>query len=270
MYLHDVPIVTYIKEIKYRALYMLYSLLVTSISCYYYKEEIFYIISLPLGHTFIYTDVVEAFITYLKLSIFLGLYFSYPLITYQVWCFFLPGLFLYEKKLIRVFILISNILYYIASILGHYMLFPTAFIFFQSFQRKGYDKILNIELQAKIQEYILFNIKMIYGLSICFQLPMALLFIWFLNKQIYLWFVGKRRVIYIFSFVIAAILSPPDILSQFIIAMPLLVFFELSVFTIKLIDIYNSKMETIGIEPTTLCMQSIRSTNRAASPIKKT
>lgn len=235
----EIPILNYVNELRYRVLYYAYSVIITSIACYVYKEEILYILSIPFGQRFIYTDLIEAFTIYIKMSILVSLYMSYPVITYHVWSFLVPGLYLYEKKRLRFYMLVSNILYFTAGITGHYILFPAAFQFFQSFQRIGLDKVFNIELQAKIHEYVIFNAKMLYALSLCFQLPMILLVIWTVNIQLYKWIIEKRRFMYVSSFILAACISPPDVLSQFIIAMPLITLFEASIFIIILMDNYN-------------------------------
>lgn len=235
----EIPILNYVNELRYRVLYYAYSVIITSITCYVYKEEILYILSIPFGQRFIYTDLIEAFTIYIKMSILVSLYMSYPVITYHAWSFLVPGLYLYEKKRLRFYMLVSNILYFIAGITGHYILFPAAFQFFQSFQRIGLDKVFNIELQAKVHEYVIFNAKMLYALSLCFQLPMILLVIWTVNIQLYKWIIEKRRFMYVSSFILAACISPPDILSQFIIAMPLITLFEASIFIIILMDNYN-------------------------------
>lgn len=245
-----IPILTHINEIRLRILYFLFSIIITSICSYYYKEEIFYILSIPLGKNFIYTDLIEAFITYIKLSILVGIYFSYPFFLYQLWCFLIPGLYLYEKKILRIICIISTCLFFIGGLIGYYILFPIAFNFFLGFQKIGYDKLFTIELQAKIQEYLLFNTKLIFSLGLCFQLPIFIIFLYQLNPNIYAWLINKRRFLYIFSFIVGAILSPPDILSQFVLATPLILFFEISLLIIKIIQKYKKYMEVIGIEPT--------------------
>nr|YP_007890573.1 Sec-independent protein translocase component TatC [Histiona aroides]AGH24067.1 Sec-independent protein translocase component TatC [Histiona aroides] len=235
----NIPVLEYVNELRYRVLYYIYGVVISAIACYIYKEEILYILSIPFGQRFIYTDLIEAFTVYIKMSILVSLYVSYPIAVFHIWSFLVPGLYLYEKKRLRLYTIVSNMLYFIAGITGHYILFPAAFQFFQSFQKVGLDKVFNIELQAKIQEYVLFNVKMIYALSLCFQLPVILLIIWMINEQLYRWIVNKRRFIYVLSFIIAACISPPDVLSQLIIATPLIALFEASVFIIVLIGNYN-------------------------------
>lgn len=244
------PIINHLLEIKYRCLYIMYSIILTSIISYQYKEEIFYILSKPLGKSFIYTDVIEAFTTYIKMSLMTGIYFSYPILLYHFWSFIIPGLYLFEKKIYRIIILISIFLFLIASTTGYYILFPIAYAFFLDFQRIGPDKVYNIELQAKIHEYLLFNTKLLISLGLCFQLPIIIFFIWNINPRISLWLTKQRRFIYVLSFILAAILSPPDILSQIIIGIPLIIFFEISIFSLKIFNTYAKKLETIGIEPT--------------------
>nr|NP_044778.1 Sec-independent protein translocase component TatC [Reclinomonas americana]O21266.1 RecName: Full=Uncharacterized tatC-like protein ymf16 [Reclinomonas americana]AAD11893.1 Sec-independent protein translocase component TatC [Reclinomonas americana] len=258
--LYNIPILTHLYEIRLRIIYLLYSIFLTCFCSYQYKEEIFYLLFIPLSKNFIYTDLIEAFITYIKLSIIVGIYLSYPIFLYQIWSFLIPGFFLYEKKLFRLLCLTSIFLYFLGSCIGYYLLFPIAFTFFLGFQKLGKDQLFTIELQAKIHEYLILNTKLIFSLSICFQLPVLILFLFKIYPKTYLWLIHKRRFIYLFFFILAAILSPPDILSQFILVIPLILFFEISLFCIKLIQKYNSFMEPIGFEPTASCLQSTRST----------
>ena len=248
---YTIPIIEYLHELKYRFLYITYSIIIACCMCYYFKEEVFYILSLPLGKHFIYTNITEAFTMYIKLAIFTGIYTTFPIMLYQLWAFLVPGLYLYEKKVLRVFLFISTFLYLTAGFLGYYFFFPIVNSFFLGFQKIGGDQVFNIELQAKIHEYLLFNIKLIFAFGICFQIPIIILLIWRINRHLYSWMLNKRRFIYLLSFIIAAVLSPPDIMSQFIIAIPLLALFETSTFCIQLIQKYNTSLESIGFEPTT-------------------
>ena len=248
----SIPMMKHLHEIRYRISYTLYGLFATCITSYIYKEEVFYIFSKPLGQKFIYTNLIEAFTAYIYLSIVMSIFMIYPLFIYQIWSFIVPGLYIYEKKIVRFFLQFSILLFVGAVYTGYFVLLPTAYAFLASFQKLGEEQVFTIELQAKVYDYLVLNTKLLLALGLCFQLPIIILIIWKYNSDIYIWIVRKRKFIYLLCIVIATLITPPDIFSQLIVAVPLLLFFEVSILSIKLICEYSKYMgmEAIGVEPT--------------------
>lgn len=241
IYFMHMPIFIYFNEIKYRSMYVFYSIIITFIIAYIFKQEVFYILSKPLGTHFIYTSLVEAFITHLKIGLLVSIYCTFPLLLYHMWVFILPGLYLYEKKSLRIILLISILLFFLSSQLGYWYIFPVAFDFFLSFQVIGLEKLYHLELQAKMQEYLILNMQLFFSLAFCFQFPIILILLSKLKLITLSWLVQKRKYFYVLAFVLAAIISPPDVISQFIIAIPILLFFECSIFALEWIEMYTKK-----------------------------
>jgi sec-independent protein translocase protein TatC len=158
-----------------------------------------------------------------------------------MWVFILPGLYLYEKKSLRIILLISILLFFLSSQLGYWYIFPVAFDFFLSFQVIGLEKLYHLELQAKMQEYLILNMQLFFSLAFCFQFPIILILLSKLKLITLSWLVQKRKYFYVLAFVLAAIISPPDVISQFIIAIPILLFFECSIFALEWIEMYTKK-----------------------------
>lgn len=240
MFKSTTPIYSYTKEILFRTRYIIICFFLSFLSTYYFKEELLYVVALPLQTRLIYTNVLEAFFTYIRLAIALGCFVSVPYVLYQTYMFLLPGLYLYEKKIFRIAYILSFFLYVTSISISYKILIPTAYQFFLGFQKIGEDKIFNIELQAKIQEYVSLSIQLYTILTICFQLPIFILILWRINSKIYDWIIKKRRFTYILIILFATILSPPDIISQIIIFLLLAFLFELSSFSIKLLNTYST------------------------------
>lgn len=247
------PILQHIHEIRNRIVYIFGSFCLTCIVCYCYKEELFFIYAKPFGTKFIYTNLTEAFTTYIQLAVVTAILILYPIVLYHVWSFLLPGLYLYEKKILRTVFVISVILYLISTTIEYNIMLPIAYDFFQGFQLIGLEKAYNIELQAKIHDYFVLSSKLIFAFSFCFQLPIVILVSYYISPKTYIWIKQKRRLFYISCLIVATLITPPDVFSQLIVVLPLIIFFELSLFNIKLLTQYNkeTQMETIGIEPTT-------------------
>lgn len=247
------PITHHLTELRIRVLYCIFSIFLTFISCYYYSEQIFYLLAKPLmdevqntgelsdlgKRYFIYTDVTEAFITYIKVSLFTSVYICFPVIMYQMWIFLVPGLYKYERKKLGIFCLLSFLLFSLGGLIAYFLIFPVAWKFFLSFELANHSHALAIQLQPKINEYIILVIKILFLFGLCFQFPIYLILLTHMNLITPTWFIKKRNISCVISFIVAAMLSPPDIISQIILVIPLLLFYELAIFTMKLLEQYR-------------------------------
>ena len=250
------PISEHLVELRIRLMYIILSFFLTFLSCYYFSEQIFYLLAKPLlklnlssqitletthihNRNFIYTDISEAFLTYIKVSFFFSLYICSPIIIYQIWIFLVPGLYKNERNKIAIFSFLSFILFTVGASLAYFFIFPVAWKFFLSFEMVGIDGFFNMHLQPKVDEYFSFVSKIIFLFGLSFQFPIYLILL--VNLQIVSsnWFIKKRNFACVFSFIIAALLSPPDVFSQIILAIPLLLFYEISLFCIKLLEQYK-------------------------------
>lgn len=187
-------------------------------------------------HKFIFTKLTEGFMTYITLSFRVGIVLSFPIIASQLYFFIAPGLYKHERNTILPYIIIAPLLFLFGALLAYYIVMPIAWKFFLGFENKGFlmtnsniKQYLPIVLEAKISEYLDLVTEMIITFGLAFQLPVVLVVlskIGVLDKNMLRKY-RKHAVIIIF--IIAAIMTPPDVISQIILAIPLLLLYELSI-----------------------------------------
>lgn len=240
----SIIIFNHLNEIKYRLIYVLFSYLLTILVLYNYSLEVFYFFIKPLvaNHCtrieqLIYTDLTEAFFTILKLVFFSSHIFILPIILYNIYYYSVAGLYKYERiicvKIITVFLLNTFLL---AFILYNYIV-PLLWFFFLSFEQNINSELFQISFQGKINEYINLIIKLFLAFNLCLMIPLFI-YIAIVKNYISVFFLIKYRIInIIFCFILGALLTPPDIFSQIIIATPLCCIYEYIIF----IGIYTNK-----------------------------
>lgn len=208
---------------------------------YYHSQSIYNFLVEPLEEIIknnnikvIYTDLTEVFFTYIKLSIFTALLITIPVIYYQIYAFIFPGLTRTEKRFFLLFLIFSWLLFIFASFVVFYFVMPKAWEFFLSFQTS--DTIIPIVVEPKISEYINLVIQLIIGFGIAFQLPVFIAVLAFFNLITHKPLKKYRRIAVIINFILAAILTPPDVISQIILALPLLLLYEISIIACRYIE----------------------------------
>ena len=224
---------TYIAEIKVRLFYILTMLVCTFITCYIFKEPIIYILIKPLltisTQYFIFTNLIEIFIMYLKILLIISLYLIIPFILYQIWLFLVPGLYLYEKVSLKYFFYLIILTLCLGITIAYYLIIPIAWKFFISFETKG-QNLFSIHYEAKINEYLMLILNILLTISFCFQFPLYILLLINFNILDISWFYKKRKIAYILILIFAAIISPPDLFSQILLFTPLIILYELTIF----------------------------------------
>ena len=184
----------------------------------------------------IFTALHETFITYLKVAFFAAIFLGSPILLIQIYKFIAPGLYKNEKKAILPYLISTPILFLLGGILVYYLIMPLAIKFFLSFETTGISTSLPIQLEAKVNEYLSLIMKLIFAFGLSFQLPVVLSLlarIGFIDST----FLRERRkyvVVIIFAF--AAILTPPDPITQIGLALPLLLLYELSIISVRMIE----------------------------------
>ena len=189
----------------------------------------------------IFTALQETFLTYLKVSFFTAFFVTCPFILMQVWKFIAPGLYKHEKIAILPYLVLTPILFFLGGMLVYYLIMPLAIKFFLSFESTGMLTNLPIQLEAKVNEYLSLVMKLIFAFGISFQLPVVLSLLArvglidsdFLRK--------RRKYVVVIIFAAAALLTPPDPITQIGLAIPLLILYELSIFSVKFIE--NKKLK---------------------------
>ncbi len=216
-------------ELRKRLVRGFLAVLVGFFACYGFAQQLFYYLSLPLlkvmpaDSKFIYTGVAEGFFVDLKVSFVAGLFVACPFLFYQIWAFIAPGLYEEEKRYVMPLALLSAAFFLLGGVFCYFGVFPFAFEFFMSYSTG------NIVAMLSINEYLSFALKMMLAFGLVFEMP---LFSFFLSRMGIITAQKMRDVrkyAVLAVFVIAAILTPPDVFSQLMMAGPMLILYEISI-----------------------------------------
>ncbi len=181
----------------------------------------------------IFTALHETFITYLKVAFFVAIFLGSPILLIQIYKFIAPGLYNNEKKAILPYLIFTPILFLLGGLLVYYLVMPLAIKFFLSFETMGSDTNLPIQLEAKVNEYLSLIMRLIFAFGISFQLPILLNLLARIGVVNSNYLKNRRRYVIVIIFTLAAILTPPDPITQIGLAIPLLLLYELSIITVK-------------------------------------
>jgi sec-independent protein translocase protein TatC len=228
------PLTSHLEELRKRIIRILIVVSVGFFACYYFKEYLFKVITQPLmdvlpkNSHMIYTGLPEAFFIYMKIAFFASLFLTSPYIFFQIWRFIAPGLFPTERKLVLPFVFSSTFLFLAGILFGYYLALPPAFEFFVAFSSDALKPMISF------REYLSFALKMLLAFGLSFELPVFIFFmakLGIVNAQMLR---KQRRYAILIIFIVAAILTPsPDAFSQIIMAIPLMVLYEISIFLAK-------------------------------------
>lgn len=240
------PLMNHVIELRQRFIKCLLAFFVVSIVAYIFSENVFYFLLTPLmkvmaakdnhHHQLIFTSVPEAFLTYIKVSVFCGFFFSLPLVLVQVWRFISPGLFSLERKIFRFFMMGIPLLFLFGSLFAYYVVFPKAYEFFLSFEKMDNAYNIPLVLEPRINEYLSFVMHLILAFGICFQLP-VLVFLMYQFKFLTLkGLVQKWRFWVLAMVLVSAVVTPPDLLSMLSLLLPLVGLYGVSIIILMYID----------------------------------
>ncbi|MBF0133622.1 MAG: twin-arginine translocase subunit TatC [Magnetococcales bacterium] len=223
------PLLDHLIELRRRIANAVLSILVGFLICYAYADQVFAFLVAPLREILgpdakmIYTGLHEAFFTYMKVSFYAGLFLAMPVILSQVWLFVAPGLYQHEKKFFFPFLVLTPVLFFTGGALSYEFVFPLAFKFFLSFTTPS------IEALPSLKEYLSLAMTMIFGFGLVFELPVVILLLIKMGAVSTASLVAKRKYFVIVAFVVGGVLTPPDPISQIMLAIPILILYEISI-----------------------------------------
>ena len=213
--------------------------------CYFFSAEIYRFLVQPyseavllkgLDRRLIFTALHEAFLTYLKVAFFAAIFISSPIFLSQIWKFIAPGLYKNEKQALLPYLVATPTLFILGGCLVYYLIMPLAIKFFLTFETVAEPGIIPIQLEAKVNEYLSLIMRLIFAFGISFQLPIILSLLARIGIIDSEYLKLRRKYVVVIIFAIAAILTPPDPITQIGLALPLLLLYELSIFTVKFIE----------------------------------
>ena len=225
----QIPFTAHLEELRKRLIVCFVAVGVGFVAAYGFKEKLFQILTRPLisvmntQDNLIFTGLPEAFFTYLKVAFLAGLMLAAPVIIYQFWMFVAPGLYNKEKRHLVPIVLLSSVFFIGGALFGYFLVFPFGFKFFLGFATD------TIRPLPSMKEYLAFSAKLLLAFGLVFELPLVITFLAKLGIVSVDFLKKNRKYALLLFFVFAAILTPPDVVTQIMMALPLMVLYEISI-----------------------------------------
>ena len=221
------PLIKHLFELRTTALRCIISIVLITIILLPFANQIYSFIATPLiaklpeGSSMIATEVASPFFAPFKLTLFCGIFFSIPYILYQTWSFIAPGLYINERKLILPLLISSSLLFYLGIFFAYYAVFPILFAFLTTTAPS------NITIMTDINHYLDFILKLFFAFGISFEIPIATILLIKYNFITIEKLSSNRPYIILFAFFVGMLLTPPDVISQILLAIPIWILFEI-------------------------------------------
>ena len=237
--------VSHLTELRKRLIHSLVFIFIIFIIGYIFSENIYNFLVEPyakavrddgVDRRLIFTALHETFITYLKVAFFAAIFLGSPIVLVQIWKFVAPGLYKNEKKALLPYLVATPILFLLGGMLIYYLVMPLAIKFFLSFETVGQANSLPIQLEAKVNEYLSLIMRLIFAFGLSFQLPVLLNLLARVGVIDSQYLKIRRKYFIVIIFAAAAILTPPDPITQIGLAIPLLILYELSILSVKITE----------------------------------
>lgn len=224
------PLISHLLELRDRLLRSIMAVIVVFLCLVYFSGNIYEFVSkplvdkLPAGATMIATDVASPFFTPLKLTLITSVFIAVPFILYQVWAFVAPGLYKHERRLIMPLLFSSSLLFYCGVAFAYFVVFPLVFSFFTAISLGG------VKFATDIASYLDFVLALFMAFGIAFEVPVAIILLCWTGATNPKSLSEKRPYIIVAAFIVGMLLTPPDIISQTLLAVPMCLLFEVGLF----------------------------------------
>lgn len=229
---HDqqMPLISHLTELRSRLLRCVAAVFLIFAVLFYFSQKIYTLVAAPLrdylpaGASMIATDVASPFLTPFKLTMMVSLFLAMPVILYQIWGFIAPGLYKHEKRVAVPLLVSSILLFYAGMAFAYFVVFPLVFHFFASVTPEG------VSMMTDITSYLNFVMTLFFAFGVAFEIPVAVVLLLWIGVVDVKYLKKARPYVVIGCFVVGMILTPPDVLSQTLLAVPMWLLFEIGLF----------------------------------------
>ena len=239
----ETPLITHLIELRGRVMRAVAVWMLATGLCYFFAADIYQFLLQPLAdafgdsaHKLIATNLTETFVTYIKLAVYGGFFVAFPYIAAEVYLFVAPGLFKHERRVLAPYLVLAPILFFTGASLAYYFVMPKAWAFFLSFEIPRGEGAVPLVVEAKVSEYLGLVMHIVLAFGLAFQLPILLTLLIRVNLLTTQTLARGRRYAVVILLTVAAFITPPDILSQVLLFIPLYALYEISIVVGRMIE----------------------------------